>query len=380
VKPAARLWFVATAAAFARGIVCGGAFCLLVGGVPRAHAQNWTADVYAGSTRYGALLDHVSTTNLIGSLRHQRASGQTWLSLAAPLDADAAVWSAAGAQHRLGPTTRHRSGIGIEIGASAYGFHGAAGAGSGGGATVSLLPHLMLRSDVAMFELRAGRQQHYFEHPDTNGTRGLYEVGTRVGVVRNTNGAWLDARWLRASEAAYPHVGIHVSTAAGPVRLWANAGRWYADALDDMTWGAGASIEIGGTADVWLSVRHDATDPLYLATARSSWNLGVSRRIGRPAPAPPRAMAPVIAAGRVRILLPASAARDGSPSVAGEFSDWAPLAMQREGGHWVLELPLRSGVHRFSFVSGSGEWFVPELYPGRMDDGMGGHVAVLVIP
>jgi hypothetical protein len=46
----------------------------------------------------------------------------------------------------------------------------------------------------------------------------------------------------------------------------------------------------------------------------------------------------------------------------------------------VLELPLASGVYRFAFVAADGEWFVPEGYPGRMDDDMGGYVAVLVVP
>ena len=31
-------------------------------------------------------------------------------------------------------------------------------------------------------------------------------------------------------------------------------------------------------------------------------------------------------------------------------------------------------------VTASGEWFVPDGYPGRIDDGMGGHVAVMVVP
>jgi hypothetical protein len=54
--------------------------------------------------------------------------------------------------------------------------------------------------------------------------------------------------------------------------------------------------------------------------------------------------------------------------------------MTRSGGDWVLELPLGSGVYRFAFVTAGGEWFVPDGYPGRIDDDMGGHVAVLVVP
>jgi hypothetical protein len=54
--------------------------------------------------------------------------------------------------------------------------------------------------------------------------------------------------------------------------------------------------------------------------------------------------------------------------------------MRREGGEWVLDLALAPGVYRYAFVGDAGEWFVPEGYPGRIDDGMGGHVVVMVVP
>jgi hypothetical protein len=53
--------------------------------------------------------------------------------------------------------------------------------------------------------------------------------------------------------------------------------------------------------------------------------------------------------------------------------------MRQEDGVWVLDLPLAPGVYRFAFVTPAGEWFVPEQYPGRMDDGMGGYVALIVV-
>jgi hypothetical protein len=352
------------------------------GSAASVHAQGWTADMYAGGTRYGALVDRVSATNLIGNIRYQSLHGALgWLSVAAPLDGNAALWTAAGAQHRLRTSRLRRTGLGIDLGASAYGFRGARDAGTGGGASLFALPVATLAAGTAVFELRAGRQQHVHQYPDTNGARGLWEAGARLGIVDGAHGASLDARWLRAPEAAYPHVGVQLASAAGPARVWASAGKWLADGLDDATWSVGASVAIGGTADVWLSVRRDATDPLYLTAARHSWNLGISRRIGSPAsPLPAPALAPVIETGHVRFRLPVSAARGGAPSIAGEFSEWKPVAMRREGGHWVLDLPLRSGVYRFSFVSEAGDWFVPEQYPGRFDDGMGGHMAVLVVP
>ena len=54
--------------------------------------------------------------------------------------------------------------------------------------------------------------------------------------------------------------------------------------------------------------------------------------------------------------------------------------MQRSGEHWTFTVALARGVYNYSFVNERGEWFVPVKYPGRKDDGMGGHVAVLVVP
>jgi hypothetical protein len=36
-------------------------------------------------------------------------------------------------------------------------------------------------------------------------------------------------------------------------------------------------------------------------------------------------------------------------------------------------------VYHYAFRSADGEWFVPASMAGRRDDGMGGHVAMLVV-
>jgi 1,4-alpha-glucan branching enzyme len=66
-------------------------------------------------------------------------------------------------------------------------------------------------------------------------------------------------------------------------------------------------------------------------------------------------------------------------SIAGDFNNWQPAPMQREGGEWIVRLPLGPGVYNYTFRSASGEWFVPPSTAGRRDDGMGGYVAVLVV-
>ena len=76
-------------------------------------------------------------------------------------------------------------------------------------------------------------------------------------------------------------------------------------------------------------------------------------------------------------------ARDAStppPSIAGDFTNWVPIRMERRGNEWRFPVHLSSGVYRFAFRGADGDWFVPVGFPNRTDDGMGGWVAVLVIP
>lgn len=82
--------------------------------------------------------------------------------------------------------------------------------------------------------------------------------------------------------------------------------------------------------------------------------------------------------GVATIRLPVSRA-SSAPSVAGDFNKWTPARMERAGNYWIYRAPLPKGVYNFSFVAADGTWFIPEDFPGRKDDGMGGHVAVLVI-
>jgi hypothetical protein len=53
--------------------------------------------------------------------------------------------------------------------------------------------------------------------------------------------------------------------------------------------------------------------------------------------------------------------------------------MQRTGERWTITVALAPGVYNYAFVNSRGDWFVPEKHPGRKADGMGGHVAVLVV-
>jgi hypothetical protein len=72
-------------------------------------------------------------------------------------------------------------------------------------------------------------------------------------------------------------------------------------------------------------------------------------------------------------------AAKGRPAIAGDFTGWKPVPMQRDGSRWTYMVKLEPGAYHYAFVAEDGTWFVPESVAGRQDDGMGGHVALLVV-
>jgi hypothetical protein len=343
-------------------------------------AQSWAVDVYAGGTRYDPLVSQVSTTNLVGNLRFEPSPrARFYVSAAAPLDSVATVWGAVGAASSLERFLRAGMSAGVDLGVDGYGFDDRSSF-SGTGAVLYALPHVRFIRGITTLEVRGGGHRHIFSYPDTSGGQGLLELAAQGTVVAAAVTAQASFRWLSASEGSYPYASGRVEIPLAPARLWAWAGKWLAEELDAAEWGVGASLAVPYIGDVWAGFRQDGSDPLYFGTERRSWNVGVTRSLGASS-AVPATLVPRVARGAVRIRLPGELVdANTAPSVAGEFSEWQTVPMARDGEEWVLDLPLQAGVYRFSFVTSGGEWFVPERYPGRIDDGFGGWVVLLVVP
>jgi len=65
--------------------------------------------------------------------------------------------------------------------------------------------------------------------------------------------------------------------------------------------------------------------------------------------------------------------------IAGDFSDWAPLPMEREGTFWVARARLRPGKHRVAVRVNLGEWRAPRNL-ARVRDDYGGEAGLVVVP
>ena len=337
-----------------------------------ASAQQWTADVYVGGTRYDALASVASAANLVGNIRVESARFFAYLSAAAPLEGESPVWSALGAGTRL-RRSLGRARVGLDLGADAYAFRNPVL--SGQGLTTHVLPMVGITGGRFDLQVQGGRRDHHAGGEAGPSSRHLYEAGARATVGSDPAYGVADVRVFGTGQKTYPRAQLQVGTAFGAARVWGSAGRWFGSDLEETVWSAGASFAVNARGEIWAGVRHDV-DPLYASPSRTTWNVGYSMKLGRVERVLP---APEIRDGRIIVRLERRHA-PAPPSVAGEFSDWQPLPMSAAGSDWVIEIPAQSGVYRFAFVSEAGEWFVPEGYPGRMDDDMGGYVAVVVVP
>jgi len=185
-------------------------------------------------------------------------------------------------------------------------------------------------------------------------------------------------RVLAAGEEASTYAGVSAIMAGAKGSAWGSIGRWSNDVAVGTPWSAGGRLRLHPLIALEVGARHDAFDPLYLQPAQTSWSMGLTMRLGGRA----RSIAPPVPAayvdGRATIRLPVSTSRT-QPSIAGDFNDWKPVAMNRDGKYWTYVVALAPGVYNYAFVNAGGEWFVPESVAGRKSDGMGGHVAVLVV-
>jgi Glycogen recognition site of AMP-activated protein kinase len=354
----------------------------LVAASPRdARAQVWSADLSGGRTVYEPVAVNLGTNNLVGTVRYDALRG-AWVygTAALPLGGAAPFWDSAGTGGRftLPGSSLRRANFGSDVGAHGFMFRDAAVQQMGSGGVLEAIPFANVSAGAANLELRGGWRGQSLSFAGVTQNRGVFETGIRAVYDASVN-LQGDVRWVRATEGVFPFVGASIAYAgSSPIRVWGRAGKWVGNsALTNASWSFGASAAIGSRSNLWASAQQDAPDPLYWNAQRRSWAVGVTWRLNRsPAPLLPT---PSAQPGGVLIRIAADDAPDGEIFIAGSFNNWQPQPMQREADFWTIRLPLAAGVYHYSFRSASGEWFVPASTPGRRDDGMGGHEAVLVV-
>jgi hypothetical protein len=81
--------------------------------------------------------------------------------------------------------------------------------------------------------------------------------------------------------------------------------------------------------------------------------------------------------GMQRILV--RVARVESVDVMGDFSDWSPMTMVRQGRDlWEITVPMGPGRHQINIRTDGGKWVAPPGLP-KTNDGISGEVGVLIV-
>ncbi len=142
---------------------------------------------------------------------------------------------------------------------------------------------------------------------------------------------------------------------------------------------------------VVASAGDQVADPLRGIPAVRHLSLGLRWRFApgapRRAPAPPALPAPTLAAPqaeavdgpeatrRLRVRAPGAARVE----VRGDWTDWRPVPLVREGEAWVLRGALPRGTRRLTVRADGGAWRVPANLADA-DDDFGSRVGLLVVP
>lgn len=223
-------------------------------------------------------------------------------------------------------------------------------------------------AQVAMRQLEV-RVDRTVPQADVQVTRFLGDrlaVSPTVRRFREPDGEWTD------------YAGVTGVVAVPSLTIAATVGQWLGRGEVETPWALSATLWPQGRIHLAASVRRDSYDPLTRQADLTSWNLGVGMKLGRLPRAATAPIASVDTEGQAVIRLPLRAGGDG-PRIAGDFTNWTPVPMARRDDAWVFAAALPAGVYQYAFVSADGTWFVPPSTPGRRDDGMGGHVAVLIV-
>lgn len=248
---------------------------------------------------------------------------------------------------------------------------------SGEGIGGELMGGVHATMGLARLEVRGGATAQRSRLGGVLQERALPSADARLALILAPVTLQAETRGWFDDDGTHAYSGGTLELSRGPLQFWGSLGRWVAGGVGDVTWAAGMSAALGTHVELQLGGRGNAFDPVYLSSTETSFWTGLSVRLGGSrgvrAPVPAR-----YDNGRAIIRIPARSTT-GRPSIAGDFTKWKPVPMQRDGSHWTYETPLEPGVYHYAFVAEDGTWFVPESVPGRQDDGMGGHVAVLVV-
>ncbi len=380
-----------------------GVLALFTAAMP-AQAQEWRAAAQFGRVSYeGAPTTTASTSTLAVGLNRTDISDWLGFSAGIPL-ADDPFWGVAAARKRFEKGMR----LGPLLDLSGHAFlqrelrrddsepsrttpldpllppdpppadatPKLSGQGAGGDAAAGLFATV----GPVRLETRLGAAAQASELAGVSQRRLLPLADARLLVAKLPLSLSAEARGWSADEGRHVYAGVTAQIVGGPLVVWGSVGRWLQGGTSTIPWTGGASIAVGERLSFQVSARGNAFDPLYRTETGLSVAAGTSIRLGgRARRVPERAPVPAAYDGGRALVRIRAADAAGRPAIAGDFTDWKPQPMRRDGDHWTFAVDLAPGVYHYAFVAEDGKWFVPEVVAGRQSDGMGGYVALLVV-
>jgi hypothetical protein len=345
--------------------------------LPLQDAAPQAAALHLGAGRSGyEALQTFSNTMVAGLSYAPSTAGWASITLGVPVTAgqDPSWLAVAAEQSRgvaFGPVR-----AGLDLSVEGYGYRDPLSGGTGTGGDVAVLPALRFEHSRFGVRVRSGVRAYGAQTVGYRESRSVHHSDVTVeGRLRHVGLAGVEGRFVRGPEGDTPFLGGFVTLRHARGELSVAAGQWLGD-LDGTSWSVQGAVGLSRTVSLTAGAAHEAMDPLYLYEGRTSWSVGLSTAVG--GRRHPARSVPVVRPGQgVRIVVPAADA-DGPLHVAGEFSRWELVPMQRVGNQWVLDLSLPTGAYRYAVRDAKGRWFVPKS-AYRRTDGMGGEVAFIIV-
>jgi hypothetical protein len=345
-------------------------------------AQEWSFDVYAGQAKYSMTPIPVSSSTGVLGLRYNKDRRVFQTAFGFPLTGTDMVWGIAGFDDRFAV---RRGGFlaGADVSILGHAQRDPVTEITGQGISAELLPVIGQSVGIFSVEIRGGPRWYGSRFGDASWTRMLWTAdfrsGFRVAERLRLEGTMRHDR--NSDNEAYTKAGVSAVAVLGRAVIHGSVGKWIdvpGENERELEWGASVGIPIRQRVWFFAAAQREGLNPLFLSAPRTSWGAGMTFLLGGER-VPPASRSDISPEGNVVIRI---SAREtiSPPSIAGDFTGWNPVPMERYGNGWRYSMNLPSGVYRYAFRGADGKWFVPESNPSRTDDGMGGWVAVLVVP
>lgn len=315
---------------------------VLPGGV---RAQGLSAEFAAGRLVHQTASAVPGSNHLMGTVRYD-TTRDAWVygSAAVPVSEAATFWGGGGTGGRVLARLFSGASLGAEVGAHGYTFRDAVVDATGIGGTVEATPFVRISSGPAFAEGYGMWRGHTMRLGNVRDSRSVFETGARAGYHGVVHFE-VDGKWVHGPEGTFPFFGARAAYDGDAWDVWGHAGKWMHDDLTATAWDAGLALALSGRSIVWARIGQQPPDPLYWNATRRAWTVGLTQRLGRIL-SPSRPIA-VSESPAVSITVRATDAPAGPIFVAGDFNNWQPLPMRREGEYWVVQLLLASGFYHY---------------------------------